>query len=279
MPMVFTCAHCGTRIHIDEPWDSEPHAGQSWVCTNCGQTATAINKDVGSWPSPAAKIALVLAGFGLTLILCCGTIPAINAVKTNPRKARCMCNQREIFLAMQAYHAVHGQYPPAFTLDERGARLHSWRVLLLPYLGRQDLYRQIRLDEPWGSAHNQAIAAQRPVVYCCPANRSLGPTETCYRVVVGPRTMFPGSLGRAKSDVRHHLAMTVMLAETNSGVPWMKPEDLEFDRMSFRINDAREQALGSFHGHVAVVTMADGAVAELSDSLDPEIVQQMIVVE
>jgi hypothetical protein len=32
-----------------------------------------------------------------------------------------------------------------------GERLHSWRVVLLPYLGQQELYEKIRLDQPWDS--------------------------------------------------------------------------------------------------------------------------------
>jgi hypothetical protein len=39
-----------------------------------------------------------------------------------------------IALALHNYHDVYAAFPPAYTVDENGQRLHSWRTLILPWL-------------------------------------------------------------------------------------------------------------------------------------------------
>jgi hypothetical protein len=70
-----------------------------------------------------------------------------------------------IALAMLIYERDHGTLPPAYSVDEAGRPLHSWRVLLLPYLGHQTLQDKIRLDEPWDSPNNLPLLAEMPDVY------------------------------------------------------------------------------------------------------------------
>ena len=48
---------------------------------------------------------------------------------------RCASNLSRLRMAIENYIVVHGRYPPAYTMDEHGNRLLSWRVLILPYLG------------------------------------------------------------------------------------------------------------------------------------------------
>ncbi len=69
--------------------------------------------------------------------------------------------------ALLAYQNDHGALPPAFTRDVQGRPLHSWRVLILPYLGEKEkaLYDQIRLDEPWDSEYNSQFHESMPTLY------------------------------------------------------------------------------------------------------------------
>jgi hypothetical protein len=43
-------------------------------------------------------------------------------------------------------------------------------VLILPQLGRDDLYGEYRFDEPWNGPNNKALVARMPDVYACPSN-------------------------------------------------------------------------------------------------------------
>ncbi len=47
--------------------------------------------------------------------------------------------------AMRAYHEFYGAPIPRCTRDEDGRTLHSWRVLLLPFLDEQRVYDELRL--------------------------------------------------------------------------------------------------------------------------------------
>ena len=59
-------------------------------------------------------------------------------IPTSPRgpsyRNACRNNLKQLALAMHMYHEQHGSFPPAYVADENGTPMHSWRVLLLPYL-------------------------------------------------------------------------------------------------------------------------------------------------
>ena len=44
--------------------------------------------------------------------------------------------------------------------------MHSWRVLLLPYLDQLELYNAYRFDEPWDGPNNRLLADRMPRHYC-----------------------------------------------------------------------------------------------------------------
>jgi len=52
---------------------------------------------------------------------------------------------------------LQGPLPPAVRKGPDGQPLFSWRVLILPYLEQDHLYRQFNLDEPWDSPHNMSL--------------------------------------------------------------------------------------------------------------------------
>ena len=76
--------------------------------------------------------------------------------------------EKQIGLAIHNYIAVHDSFPPAFTQDKAGKPLLSWRVLILPYLEQDALFKEFHLDEAWDSPHNKALIARMPVTYRCP---------------------------------------------------------------------------------------------------------------
>ena len=71
--------------------------------------------------------------------------------------------------------------PPRFVYGAKEGQddrpYHSWRVLLLPFVGEKELYKKIRLDEPWDSEYNRQFHAQTPAVYRR-AGSTLNPSET-----------------------------------------------------------------------------------------------------
>ncbi len=61
----------------------------------------------------------------------------------------------------------------------------SWRVALLPFLDKQDLYDEFHHDEPWDSPHNLKLVDKMPKVFRSPGVNKLG--FTAIHVVAGVR--------------------------------------------------------------------------------------------
>lgn len=69
----------------------------------------------------------------------------------------------------------------------------------------------------------------------------------------------------------------ILVAETVPGIPWMEPRDLEFDRMSLRVNDPARPSISSKFSSGATVGFLDGRINRLLESVSPETVKAMIL--
>ena len=67
------------------------------------------------------------------------------------------------------------------------------RVLILPFLGRTDLYHRYRFTEPWNSEHNLEVARDIPKEYRCQSDSPVSQLDTSYVAVTGTGTLWPGS--------------------------------------------------------------------------------------
>src|SRR5207248_5784084 len=110
---------------------------------------------------------------------------AVVRVQQAAAAAQSTNNLKQIALAAHAYHDVNGTFPPAATCDKKGKPQLSWRVLVLPYIEQDNLYKQFKLDEPWDSDNNKKLIAKMPPVYAMPGKSKPGDTDTYYRVFVG----------------------------------------------------------------------------------------------
>jgi hypothetical protein len=138
-------------------------------------------------------------------------------------------NLKAISLALRNYHEAYGQFPPATTRNQRGEPLLSWRVLLLPFLDNDNLYRQFKFDEPWDSKHNKPFSDTGPPRFYYSAWAQDDPFYTThYQALVGPGTAFERD-GLTLHDFPDGLENTILVVEAAQPVPWSKPEDLTYD--------------------------------------------------
>jgi RNA polymerase sigma factor (sigma-70 family) len=138
-------------------------------------------------------------------------------------------NLKVLCLAMHNYHADYGQFPPAVVCAKDGKALLSWRVLLLPYLDQGNLYRQLKLDEPWDSPTNKKLLAKMPKVYAIPGGGAKATGATIYQVFTGAGTVFPSPKASRFADITDGLTKTILIVEAAEAVPWTKPADLTYD--------------------------------------------------
>jgi hypothetical protein len=132
-----------------------------------------------------------------------------------------------ISLAFHDYNKVYGEFPPAASYSPDGKPLLSWRVLILPFLDHDDLYRQFKLDEPWDSPHNLGLLDKMPPEYLIPRRDSSRLTH--YQIFVGPGAAFEGKLGLRLADFTDGVSETILVIEAAEPVPWTAPEDLPYD--------------------------------------------------
>jgi hypothetical protein len=203
-------------------------------------------------------------------------------MQINPREASyraCCINQlKQIGIALHNYHDRYGSFPPAYVADADGKPMHSWRVLLLPFMEESDLFEQYRFDEPWDGPNNRKL--HMPVwCYRCPSATD-NDVATNYVAVVGPATAWPGTKSTKFSDFADGTSNTIMVVEiANSGIHWMEPRDLHVVQMNTKINGKPGQGISSNHPTGACVLFADGSARFLYDNLPPETVKALLTID
>ena len=231
----------------------------------------------GLFCSPTRRITIiaiiVLAIFGFLLAL---LMPREGRGPVPPRVI-CSHNLGRIALAMHNYHNAYGCFPPACITDEDGRPMHSWRVLLLPFLEQAPLHDLYDFDEPWDGPNNRKLAGDPLAIFNCPGENKYPSTATDYLVVVGPETMWPGSEPMNLDECTDGPGNTILVVEVaNSDIHWMEPRDLHVRQMAPSINPPAGQGISSFHTGGANVAMVDGRVEFLPDTTTPEELRRML---
>ena len=108
--------------------------------------------------SPSSRVLLAAVIVGLLVSLGLLWKPVVSSERVAGRFAACQHRLRELAAALQRYHEVNGCFPPAYITDENGKPMHSWRVLILPYLDYDSLYKQYDFKEPWNGPKNKQFS-------------------------------------------------------------------------------------------------------------------------
>ncbi len=229
---------------------------------------------VPSAPSGAAAVpSRVRRGFTWTQLLVVfaiiGTLLVLLMPACDPtRVSNCRNKLKQIGLALHNYHDVHGCFPPPYTVDACGRRLHSWRTLILPFLDQGPLYGTIDLSKPWDDPVNEPARRTVVSVYRCPSLSGDG-DRTTYMAVVGSDGVFRSRETTSWDQIRDATAQTLLVLEANGGrsVPWMEPADLDEQTVH-----ALALASDPPHRHRINMLMGDGSmratdVRELSEQI------------
>lgn len=286
MPIQFSCPYCGETTLVDDPF-----AGHSGPCVSCGKLVTvpsarptyslqtAVQGIQRGKHQATIVIALFLVGLGIALfsVYRLFGVPAIEAARQASAKRTSASNLRKIGQALLAYEAKYGEFPPAYTVDAAGKPLHSWRVLILPFIGpgEKGLYDQIKLDEPWNSLQNQQFQSRMPRIYAAPLDdNARNSHESSYVAITGTKTMFPDDKSRKLAEVTDGAANTLLIIEVkSSGHSWMEPHDLN-DVIDYQIGGD----LGGNHNEGATALFADGETRFLGDLTPDEDIRAMTTV-
>jgi len=213
----------------------------------------------------ACLLVFLVCGGGLVALL----LPAVQAAREAARRTQCNNNLKQIALALHAYEGTYGTFPPAYIPDEDGKPMHSWRVLILPFLEHQGLHKQYDFNEPWDSPANRAVTDTVIPVFRCPSSPdSVASALTNYMVITGPGTMFDGSKAAKLADIKDGALSTILVVEvTGTGTKWAEPVDLDASKVSPPFSAGTPGNASSHHPGGMNAAMCDGSVHFVSDSI------------
>jgi prepilin-type processing-associated H-X9-DG protein len=269
-PTMKTCPACAEQI----PANVE-------TCPHCGISVhdyTAGGGPSGKKTSTVMIVLIIGAGLLVVVVVCGGVLtalllPAVQQAREAARRSQCKNNLKQIGLALHNYNETYGCLPPAYIADENGKPMHSWRVLILPFLDASPLYNQYDFSEPWDGPNNSRLLARMPPVYACPSHPNAGSFTTNYAGVFGKNCVFRGAEPITFASVTDGLSNTVMIAEAaNANIPWMKPEDVD---VTVHPSLGDRAGFSSDHAGGVQVLMCDGAVRFITISIDPALLKAL----
>jgi len=232
----------------------------------------------------------VLLAMAVVGVLIAVLLPSVQSAREAARRSQCMNNLKQIALALLNYESAKGGFPPAYAADANGKPMHSWRVLILPYLEELPLYQRYNFNEPWDGPNNSKLATHFPEVYRCPSHADDSASnrfETQYFAVIGPETGWPGSVGRNIRQFRDGTSKTIMVIEaTGLGVHWMEPRDPTLEEaVALLTTKPRSGHLHVHDGFLATtyyetsfrnVAFCDGHVVWLGQLKDAELAKALL---
>lgn len=201
--------------------------------------------------------------------------PAIQSDGGASPRTYCKNYLKQIGLALYNYHDEYDSFPPAYTVDEHGRPLHSWRTLILPYIDQSDLYSQIDLTKPWNDPTNKQAMETQLHVFQCPS-ASVEPNHTTYLASNGEQQAFHNNATRQIRAFADGPANTLMVAEVPSAfsVPWMSPQDADESLLNRIRADESTTHAGGFQ-----MLFCEGSVRFIECDIDEATFQALLTID
>jgi hypothetical protein len=195
--------------------------------------------------------------------------PSISAARNAARRMQSANNLKMIALAMMNYVDSRKMFPSAVFYDKTSKIPYSWRVAILPFIERKDLYDQYRFDEPWDGPNNIKLLDKMPSFYRDP-NDAPDSKNASYFVLTGPGTVFDGDKGTQPREIVDGMSNTILVVQAKRDIPWTKPEDIPYDA------EKPLPKLGGFYEGVFLAALCDGSVHVLQETIDEKIKRLLI---
>ncbi|MEC8557718.1 MAG: DUF1559 domain-containing protein [Planctomycetota bacterium] len=295
MPFEFTCPYCYKKTTV-----ADDMAGQTGPCSGCGQRVTIPGEELTqpaapnqtasvsaiapgrSRTTPNSGLALRIAG-GIAatgLLMCIAlfiTWPLFGRMQQQRNAVACITNMQRIANALNEYAADYGSYPPAVVCDSKGKPMYSWRILILQYLGEEELLSEFNLDQAWDSQQNALLIPKCPSIFKSPAIAIPSDSESHYSLLTGNGTLFPTSGPLGPGNISDGADQTLLVVEVRNDLhEWTKPGDVDFTQLDRRIGGTGKHVIGGNHDGGATAVFADGSDVWLPAEITPELLDALV---
>jgi len=116
----------------------------------------------------AKSILRAIVYFAAILIGTALLLPMISFAREAACRMTCTNQLKQIGLALHNYHQAYRCFPPAYVADQNGKPMHSWRVLILPFMECEALYKQYDFNEFLGRPQQPKVTWKAPQYICLP---------------------------------------------------------------------------------------------------------------
>ena len=119
---------------------------------------------------PALTILELLVVLAMICLLVAMLLPAINEAHSAAWRSGCANQLHQIGMAVEAFHDLHAELPPGWTLDTTHATAFGWLVPLLPFIEAAQTHDLIDMNVPLNRAANRAACSRPLPNLLCPAD-------------------------------------------------------------------------------------------------------------
>ncbi|MDR2344534.1 MAG: DUF1559 domain-containing protein [Planctomycetaceae bacterium] len=212
------------------------------------------------------NIDIVPVSIGILAIL-----PGIQAARSASQRISCTNNIKQIVLAFHNYHDIYKELPPIYTVDKNTRKpLHSWRVLILPFLEQYDLYTKIRLNESWDSEYNKQFHSVNIPQYYCSYTKIKDPNKRCNYVRI--EDQLPNT-GGSFGDITDGTSNTIAVIEVKEPFCWMDPKaNIKLKDLEKGVNQ-KDSIIGNGLGRNINFGLWDGSAHTIQDSISIELLK------
>ena len=168
-------------------------------------------------------------------------------------------NVRQNALAFHNFESAFGHFPQSVFVHESGKK-YSWRIAILPFMGRSDIYDKYDFTQDWDSPHNLEVTSQMPDFFRSDMDDT-DSTNTSFFLLSGPGGMFGSDEPFSFSQLTDGSSNTIMAIQAQRDVHWAKPEDIYIDP------NQPLPDFGGYHKGGFNVAYADGSVHFLPEKV------------
>jgi len=173
----------------------------------------------------------------------------ISAIREQANTSVCQGRLKQLGAALVSYRKFFGIYPPTYISDHNNRPLHSWRILILPFIEKEEIYLQYDFCEPWDCENNARIANIDRVsggsIFRCPSDTESPSLWTNY-VIPFYRNNRKDWKDICCTDAGWEDKILIV-EMVKSGIHWMEPRDINCEQLVNGKFGEREHSLSSNH--------------------------------